>query len=186
MAHAAIVLYHVNMNGANAVPPNLSLGTGSGTITFDTTLVTMNINVNFSGLTGNTTASAASIHAATLNPFTGTAVVATQTPTFTGFPTGVTNGTYSNTFDMSLSSSYSAGYITANGGTTATAFNALLAAAASNRAYFNIRTTSFAAGEIRGFLVAVPEPSSMCLLGVAGLGTVLAQYRRRRAKKGTE
>ena len=48
---------------------------------------------------------------------TGTAGVATTTPTFPGFPSGVTSGSYSNTFDLTLASSWNATFITDNGGT---------------------------------------------------------------------
>ena len=45
-------------------------------------------------------------------------------------------------------------------------------------AYLNIHTTNFPSGEIRGFLRAVPEPSTwaMLLLGFAGIGFIA--YRR--------
>ncbi len=180
-AMGAIVVYSVNMNGGNESPANGSPGIGSGTVTFNDVAKTMTVNVTFSGLIGTTTN--AHIHAATSTPFTGIAGVATQTPTFVGFPSGVTSGTYAPApFDMSLAASYNAAYLTANGGTPDSAFSALMAAAASNRAYFNIHSSAFAGGEIRGFLIAVPEPSSMLLTGlVIGVGVL---YRRSRIKNG--
>jgi len=47
-------------------------------------------------------------------------------------------------------------------------------------AYLNIHTTNFGGGEIRGFLHAVPEPSTwaMMILGFAGVGFMA--YRRSR------
>lgn len=178
MAQAALV-YSVTMNGANESPPAATPGFGSGFITFDTTANTMRVQVTFSGLLGNTTA--AHIHAATLDPGTGTAGVATQVPSFVGFPLGVTSGSFDTTFDMTLASSYRAAYITANGGTPASAFNALLNASASGRAYFNIHTAAFPGGEIRGFLTAVPEPSSMALTGLIAGSALL--YRRASRKQ---
>ncbi len=77
----------------------------------------------------------------------------TTTPTFAGFPLGVTSGSYNNTLDLTLASSYNPAYITANGGTTATAEAALAAAIASGRAYLNIHSSVFGGGEIRGFLI---------------------------------
>jgi hypothetical protein len=176
-AQAAITVYGVTLNGASESPPNASPGVGSGTVTIDTIANTMAVSLTFSGLLGTTTAS--HIHAPTAAPFTGTAGVATTTPTFTGFPLGVTSGSYSNVFDLLMASSYNPAYITANGGTVAGAEAALLSSITSGQAYLNIHTTVVPGGEIRGFLVAVPEPATWMtmLLGFAAIGFAL---RRRR------
>jgi len=131
----------------------------------------------FSGLTGTTTAS--HIHCCTAVPLTGTTGVATTTPFFTGFPIGVTSGSYNNTFDLTLASSYNSAYITANGGTTATAEAALLSGIALGKAYLNVHSTTFGGGEIRGFLVLAPEPATFGLMGLA-LAGLLAFGRFRR------
>jgi CHRD domain/PEP-CTERM motif len=138
------------------------------------------IEVVWSGLTGGTTAS--HIHAATLNPGTGTAGVATTQPYFAGFPIGVTSGSYTNLLDLTLSSSYNSSFITANGGTTASAEIALTSAIANDRAYLNIHSQTFGGGEIRGFLLPVPEPSSVALFGVGGL-LLVKRCRSRRTQR---
>ena len=54
--------------------------------------------------------------------------------------------------------------------------------ASAGTAYLNIHTASplgFPGGEIRGFLVAVPEPASMVILGSALLGFCAIRRRRR-------
>ena len=149
-AHAAVVSYTATLDGLSESPPNASVGLGIGQVDIDATAHTMRVQASFSGLTGTTTAS--HIHAATAVAGTGTAGVATTTPYFSGFPIGVVSGNYDNTLDMTLATSYNASYITANGGTTATAEAALFAAIAAGKAYLNIHSNIFPGGEIRGFL----------------------------------
>ena len=153
-------------------------GTGSGfvQVDWDDALNTMRVQASFSGLSGTTTA--AHIHAATAAPGTGTAGVATQVPSFTLFPLGVQAGTFDQTLDMLLATSYNPSYITANGGTVAGAEAALKAALDLNEAYFNIHTSTFPGGEIRGFPVLVPEPGTGVLVIAGLLG--LAGWRRAR------
>ena len=180
-AKATIFQYTVNLDGPTE--GNASLGTGSGTVDYDNVLHTLSVSVNFTGLTvaGSTGTTASHIHAATVNPFTGTAGVATTTPTFAGFPANVYSGTYSSVLNLTLSSSFNPSYVTANGGTLPSAEAALASAMASGRAYWNIHTSLFPGGEIRGFLVAVPEPSSMALAGLGALA--LVRWNRSRARK---
>ena len=146
----AVLTYSGSLSGAAEAPPNASPGSGTTTVTYDSTAHLLGLSVNFTGLLGNTTA--AHIHCCTSVPGVGTAGVATQTPTFSGFPLGVTSGTYSNTFDLTLAPSWNAAFITANGGTPAGAEAALAAGLAAGRAYLNIHTSSFPGGEIRAFL----------------------------------
>jgi hypothetical protein len=92
----------------------------------------------------------------------------------------VTSGSYDLTLDLTQASSYNPAFVTANGGTLASAEAALLLAMAEGKAYFNIHSTVVPGGEIRGFL-AVPEPSAMLLLGSGLLG--LITYGRKRKRK---
>ena len=165
VASATILQYSVTLDGPSESPANASPGTGSGTVDYDDVAHSLTLNLTFSGLTGITTAS--HIHAATLTAFTGTAGVATTTPTFAGFPLGVTSGAYSNILDLTLASSYNPSYVTANGGTTGTAEVALAAAMAAGKAYWNVHSATFGGGEIRGFLTAVPVPAAVWLFGSA-------------------
>ena len=174
VSFAAPIAYFANLSGPNESPANASPGIGSAFVTIDTIAHLMTVNVIFSGLTGNTTAS--HIHCCTALPFISTAGVATQTPTFSGFPLGVTAGSYSNTFDMTLASSYNPAFVTANGSIAASEA-ALAAAFNTGQAYLNVHSTTFGGGEIRGFLVPTPEPATFALLGAGLLGLVFLRRK---------
>jgi hypothetical protein len=151
-------------------------GSGTATLTIDEIANLMTIQVDFQGLSGNTTVS--HIHGPTAVPFTGIAGVMTTSPSFAGFPTGVTSGTYNNLLDLLATSTYRAVFITANGNTVQGARDAFLAALAGNKAYLNIHSSTFAGGEIRGFFVQqVPGP-----LPIFGVGAALAWSRRLRRR----
>ena len=175
-AHAVPVGFTAFLDGPSESPPNASPGTGFAEVTFDADLHTMRVEVTFTDLIGTTTAA----HIHVLVPPLTTGPVATTVPSFAGFPLGVTSGTFDLTLDMTLASSYRAGFITDNGGTVASAEAALLAGLLAGNAYFNIHTTFAPGGEIRGFLQAVPEPGTLGLLA-AGLAGLLVAARRMRS-----
>lgn len=163
--------------GPGLLPGNepSSTGTGSGGeistgITFDTVSKKLTINVGwgtvngFANLTGNVTA--AHIHGPTTNP-NGNNGVGDFRQT-----AGVLIGLDGAPF--TFNSSASAGSITGE----SSALNATNEAALfAGKLYINLHTAANGGGEMRGFLVAVPEPGS-ALMGVIALGAFSLRRRR--------
>jgi hypothetical protein len=182
VAKADPLVFTATLNGLNERPnPTNSPGTGSAVVTVDGNIMT--VSANFSGLVSTTSSgspsgtTAAHIHCCA--PATGAAGVATTLPTFPGFPSGVTSGTYTNSFDLTLASTYNANFINANGGTVEGARLAFLNGLQTGQTYLNIHSNAFPGGEIRGQLQPVPEPATLILLGT-GLAAAALRARKKR------
>lgn len=89
-AASAATNYTAILTGPNESPANTSPGVGGAVVSFDESSHILQVNVAFGSLTGSTTA--AHIHCCTSTPGSGTAGVATETPSFAGFPVGVHSG----------------------------------------------------------------------------------------------
>ncbi|WP_312166722.1 CHRD domain-containing protein [Phenylobacterium sp.] len=172
-AAKAATVYRAPLLGANENPPIASPGHGVALLAIDGDLLT--VAASFDDLLGGV--AAAHIHCCA--PAPANAGVATQTPTFVGFPSGVASGSYQQDFSLTALSTYNPAFVTANGGTAESARNVLLAALDNGQAYFNIHTTFAPAGEIRGQFALVPEPASWALM-IAGFGLAGAAIRWRR------
>jgi hypothetical protein len=185
-SYAAPITFEANLTGGDENLPTPSLGTGTAIVIVDPIANTLHVEVSFSGLSGTTTAS--HIHCCEATPGANVNVsVATTTPTFAGFPLGVTSGTYDNVLDLTLASSYNPNFITSAFDPThdvAGAELALINGIENDETYLNIHTSVFPGGEIRGALVRTPEPATLALFG-AGLAALagLGALRRRKPIK---
>lgn len=157
-AQATIQVFTTTLSGSNEAPVNASLASGTAQVSFDDLASSVTVSVTFTGLTA--AASAGHIHCCTATAFTGTAGVALGFPSFPN----ATSGTYN--FSPTVY----------NGANT---FASTLAGALAGKAYVNIHDSSFPGGEVRGFLVPVPEASTYAMM-LAGLGMMGLLARRRR------
>lgn len=184
-AQALLLKFHVDLSGANEVPPTGSPATGFADFTLDTLTNDLTGHIEFSGLVSTTTA--AHIHCCLATPFgPGNVGVATLVPAFPGFPLGVTSGVNNFVLDLDLASSYNAPFIASFAGGLPAAEAAFINGLQNGMTYLNIHTAGppagngFPGGEIRGFVVKVPEPMTASLL-LAGLVAALASRRRSRS-----
>jgi len=138
-------------------------GSGSGTLTLDTTANTLKFNnIIWSGLSADSTAShihgpgASGVSAGVLYPLN---------PTYTTVGAGIRNGTISGTLSL----------VDGTGGFTIAQQVTQLE---SSLWYINVHSTTFGGGEIRGQILPVPEPSTLALLAL-GAGALVWRLRRR-------
>lgn len=174
VAQAVPITYVAKLDQNEPVPTG-SPGTGTVFVTIDTDQDTLAIAASWSGLftTLSTGTTIAHIHCCTAAPLTGAAGVAVDQGTLPGFPVSVFSGSYSVVVDLADANSYGNNYL-ATAGSIAAAEAQLAAGLANGTAYFNIHTSRFPGGEIRGFFV-VPEPAGLALLGLGLLGLGLSR-----------
>ena len=137
-------------------PVPTSTATGASVVSFDDATDTVTVLLSFAGLANS--APFGHIHCCTPTANTGSSGVALG---FTPLP-AATTGSYVNIFSLAPG-----------------AFDSLLTGTMAGKSYVNIHTPgTYAGGEIRGFLVPVPEPETYALM-LAGLGLLGWTARRR-------
>jgi hypothetical protein len=142
---APVEVYAATLSGSSELPSNASPGSGSVAVFYFGPAL-MDVHASFSGLTSGVTATIIHCCSTTVGTNTGVAM------SMANFPLGVTAGTYDQTYDMTSSSSYSTSFFNMYG-TADGARSALLTGMSNGTAYFNIHTSNFPGGEIRGNLM---------------------------------
>lgn len=167
---AAATLFATTLSGLNETVPNNSTATGSGTLGLSTDQNSVDIFLQWAGLTGPATGG--HVHCCAAQGANG--------PVAIDFgPAAAATGSLTRTYDLTLASTYSAGFLNANGGTAASARTAFLNGLLGGRAYYNVHSGQFPAGEIRGQLAAVPETATWGMM-IVGFGLVGGALRTRR------
>ena len=167
------------LDQAQEVPATGSPATGFGTLLYNAGTGAIDVTLSFQGLTGNTVpvgAGSAPAHVHFAPPGVNGPIVIP----LIGMSTGATffnNYVRSYTFAELLS----IGVTTANVASLQTELNRLMGMPQGTAAnlYFNVHTTTFGGGEIRGNLAVVPEPSTYVLMASGLVGVGLMARRRR-------
>jgi hypothetical protein len=138
------------LTGLAESPANNSPGSGHVVLTLDVDEGIMEVETTFADLIG--TATEVHVHAPTAAVGSGTAGPATQLPSLAEFPAGVTDGEYAHEFDLLQAETYNPAFYSASGGTVGDALGAFFNALDAGKAYFDIHSSAYPDGEIRGFL----------------------------------
>ena len=157
-ANATTVYFTSILNGAQETPPNSSQGTGTSTATLsgDPGSWVFNYTLTYSDLLGELTMG--HIHR-------GSPGVAGPVVHFLdSLPTGTQSGTITGDWRFD--------------DPTRPLTDALAQDLLNGNTYFNLHTTEFPGGEIRGQIKPVPEPASVLGLALAGTGGLLVRRRR--------
>ena len=152
---SAQTTFQAFLTGLGENPPNASPASGFGTVVLNAAQTQITVGENWSGLVGGP-ATASHIHNAP--PGVNGPVIFS----FAGVPPVTSGAIPQQTFSI-----------------TAAQVTQLFL----GNMYMNVHNAGFPGGEIRGQLLAVPEPSSLALLGAGSLALALLARSKRGAQK---
>lgn len=156
-ARAESITFTATLTGSQETPPNVSTAMGQGIFVLNAAMNSLTFDVTYSGLSANAVAS----HFHTGPP--GVAGPVVHGVSIPPGPMGELIGVWDNTGTQPLTP-------------------VLVAQLLAGNIYFNIHTTNFPGGEIRGQLIqAVPEPNMIALLAIGILGFLIVHRRYARA-----
>lgn len=168
-AVAGVAYFKTPLFGTEEVPPVATTATGFAQLWFDSDADTLRVKLDVDGLIG--TLADGHIHSPA--PFGVNTSVAVGFP---GLPLGLNSFDYDRTLDLSMTTTYRAAFLAANGGTAAGARDALITHLSTGLAYVNVHSSRNPGGEIRG-QVEVPAPAALALFGLGLAGVAFARRR---------
>jgi CHRD domain/PEP-CTERM motif len=172
----AATTFTSRLSGLNEVPtPNNSAGTGVATAAF----FNANNNIRLTGSFQNLTGLSLLGHLHCCSSRTANGAQAIDFSENPGFQLGVQSGSFDLTYDLLNATTYTAAFLAASGGTARGARDRLFGNLNNGLGYFNIHSTVFRGGELRGQLAGIPEPASWGMM-IVGFGLIGGKMRRRR------
>ena len=172
----AATTFTSRLSGLNEIPnANNSAGSGVATAAFFNANNSIRLTGSFQNLTGLSLFG--HLHCCSTRTASGAqAIDFSENP---GFQLGVRSGSFDLTYDLLDATTYTAAFLAASGGTALGARNRLFSNFNNELGYFNIHSTVFRGGELRGQLAGIPEPASWGMM-IVGFGFIGGAVRRRR------
>lgn len=173
----AATTFTSRLSGLSEIPnANNSAGTGVATAAFFNANNSIRLTGSFQNLTGLSLLG----HLHCCSSRTANSAQAIDFSENPGFALGVRSGSFDLTYDLLNATTYTAAFLAASGGTALGARNRLFAGLNNELGYFNIHSTVFRGGELRGQLAGIPEPASWGMM-IVGFGVAGGAMRRRKS-----